>query len=69
VKDRPALAQLLELAANAMELGDGVQRLELVFVDGRLRSWSTTGEELPAYKLARFDRSINWRAFSVSRPG
>jgi hypothetical protein len=40
VKDRPApmLATLLELAADALELGDGTQRLELTFVDGRLRS-------------------------------
>jgi hypothetical protein len=71
VNDKPArlLAQLLELTVDALELGTGVQRLDLVFVDGRLRSWSTSATEgRPAYKLARYDRAIDWRGLRETPP-
>lgn len=51
----PALQRVLEAVAAAMSLDHGEQRLELIFDDGRLRTWFSHQEKRRPGELARFD--------------
>jgi hypothetical protein len=62
---KPLLAVFFETAAEAMDLTDGHQRLELMFENGHLRVWTAHSEKNGAYALERFDAAIDWRAFAL----
>ena len=54
---KPLLVSVFEAAAEAMELGQGEQTLELVFSDGHLRRWYTRTGSNGAHALERFDEA------------
>lgn len=51
----PLLRTLLESVARQLEMGRGSWRLELDFVEGRLRHWRRLEGRQPVAALARYE--------------
>jgi hypothetical protein len=55
---RSFLVALLEETADVLGLGHGQHRLELIFEDGRLRSWFAHAEKRKPGELAALDHLV-----------